>query len=150
MPEPTAELLGAAARIPGSQVRARLLPLLAARHGRPDLAQLLWPDGAAPSPVVVGEVPEGAPRRVEAFGRTVAVFRHLGALYAVDDTCPHRGGPLGRGEVTGGAVQCPLHAWSFDLATGVCREHPSVAVARYRVAEAGGVVRLLGPAEGAG
>jgi nitrite reductase (NADH) small subunit len=150
LPEPTPELLTAAARLPGSQVRARLVPLLALRHGRSDLAALLWPSGGAPAAVVVGEVREGAPRRVEAFGRTVAVFRRGGALYALDDACPHRGGPLGRGEVDAtGAVLCPLHAWAFDLETGLCREHPSVRVGRYRVAEEGGVVRLLGPWEGA-
>ena len=149
LPDPTPELLEAAARIPGAEVRARLVPLIGVRLGRPDLAGLLWPSGAAPAPVRVGvsaEVREGAPRRVEAFGRTVAVFRRGGALFALDDACPHRGGPLGRGDVdASGAVVCPLHAWAFDLATGVCREHPHVSVQTYRVEERGGVVRLLGP-----
>ena len=48
----------------------------------------------------------------------VAVFNVDGTFYAVDNTCPHRGGPLGEGELEGCAVTCPWHAWTFDLKTG--------------------------------
>ena len=51
-------------------------------------------------------------------GKDVAVFNVDGSFYAIDNTCPHRGGPLGEGELEGCAVTCPWHAWTFDLKTG--------------------------------
>lgn len=49
----------------------------------------------------------------------VAVFRTgAGEVYALDDRCPHKGGPLSEGIVHGASVTCPLHNWVFDLNTG--------------------------------
>jgi nitrite reductase (NADH) small subunit len=49
----------------------------------------------------------------------VAVFRTAAdAFYAVDNRCPHRGGPLSEGIVHGDAVTCPLHNWVISLSTG--------------------------------
>ena len=52
-------------------------------------------------------------------GRTIAIFNvGDGRFLAVDNTCPHRGGPLADGILSGDAVVCPLHAWKIDLHTG--------------------------------
>lgn len=49
----------------------------------------------------------------------VAVFRTgEEEVFAVDDRCPHKGGPLSEGIVHGTRVTCPLHNWVFDLNTG--------------------------------
>ncbi len=49
----------------------------------------------------------------------VAVFRTLDdAVFALEDRCPHKGGPLSQGIVHGHAVACPLHNWVIDLASG--------------------------------
>ena len=49
----------------------------------------------------------------------VAVFRTAAETwFAIDNRCPHRGGPLSEGIVHGDAVTCPLHNWVIDLATG--------------------------------
>ena len=49
----------------------------------------------------------------------VAVFRtDEDQVFALENRCAHRGGPLGEGIVHGGAVTCPLHNWVYDLATG--------------------------------
>nr|WP_247642820.1 nitrite reductase (NAD(P)H) small subunit [Roseibium sp. TrichSKD4] len=40
-------------------------------------------------------------------------------VFALDDRCPHKGGPLSQGIVHGTSVTCPLHNWVFDLATGL-------------------------------
>lgn len=49
----------------------------------------------------------------------IAVFRTADDRYfAIDNRCPHRGGPLSEGIVHGAAVTCPLHNWVIDLATG--------------------------------
>jgi nitrite reductase (NADH) small subunit len=49
----------------------------------------------------------------------IAVFRTASdEVYAIEDRCPHRGGPLSQGIVHGAAVTCPLHNWVISLATG--------------------------------
>jgi len=48
----------------------------------------------------------------------VCLARVSGELRAVENICPHRGGPLGQGWIEGGAVVCPWHSWTFDLKTG--------------------------------
>lgn len=49
----------------------------------------------------------------------VAVFRTAdGGIFAIDDRCPHEGGPLSQGIVHGRAVTCPLHNWAISLETG--------------------------------
>ena len=49
----------------------------------------------------------------------IAVFRTQDdRVYAVENRCPHRNGPLSEGIVHGASVTCPLHNWVFDLATG--------------------------------
>ncbi len=50
--------------------------------------------------------------------QTLALFRHLGAIHAIDDMCPHRGGSLGKGTFENGFVTCPMHDWKFDVTTG--------------------------------
>ena len=49
----------------------------------------------------------------------VAIFRSGDdRVFALDDRCPHRGGPLSQGIVHGDRVACPLHNWSIELASG--------------------------------
>ena len=64
------------------------------------------------------EIPPGACKRVDVGGKPVALYNVGGTFYASEDTCPHRGGPLGEGELEGCAVTCPWHAWTFDLKSG--------------------------------
>src|SRR5262245_57778108 len=64
-------------------------------------------------------VPLGEGRAYVVNDLTIAVFRQRdGRLFAVDNSCPHRGGPLADGVVGAGKVICPLHALKFDLETG--------------------------------
>ena len=62
----------------------------------------------------------GERRIVEAGGREVALFNVDGTFHAIENTCCHRGGPLGDGEVNGNVVACPWHGWEFDVTTGKC------------------------------
>ncbi len=49
----------------------------------------------------------------------VALFRTRDdQVFALRDSCPHRGGPLSQGIVHGTTVTCPLHNWKIDLASG--------------------------------
>ena len=87
-----------------------------------------------------GDVQPGEGRVVEAEGRTIALFNVDGRYYAIDNACPHRGGPLGEGDVEGAVVACPWHAWRWDVTTGANTNNPAVKVACYPVTEEGGGV----------
>src|SRR4029077_17375763 len=66
-----------------------------------------------------GEIPAGSGMTVAAAAKPIAVFNCAGTFYAIDDTCPHQGGPLGEGELDGTIVTCPWHGWQYDVTTGV-------------------------------
>jgi len=64
------------------------------------------------------DVPLGEGRQVTVDDRRVAIFHAHSGWYALDDSCPHRGGPLSDGILADRCVACPLHDRRFDLATG--------------------------------
>lgn len=68
----------------------------------------------------IDDIPRRGARCVNtAFGR-IAVFRTAeDEVFAIDDRCPHKGGPLSEGIVHGRAVTCPLHNFVISLDTGV-------------------------------
>ena len=71
-----------------------------------------------------------------------------GGFLAVDNKCPHKGGPLCDGIVTGQSVVCPLHAWKINLESGAV-ERPGSAgacVQAYPVRVDDGIVAVLVPA----
>ena len=55
---------------------------------------------------------------VEAAGLRIAVFNIGGSYYAIENTCPHRGGPLAEGIMAGEEVICPWHGSRFNVKTG--------------------------------
>lgn len=67
----------------------------------------------------VKQIPKGEGRLLETHGRKVAVF-HLenGKFIAVDNQCPHHGGPLADGILSGDIVTCPLHGLKIRLTNG--------------------------------
>lgn len=65
------------------------------------------------------EVPVLGARLVKTQAGCVAIFRtELNEVFAIDNTCPHKGGPLADGIVHGRAVTCPLHNYVISLETG--------------------------------
>jgi nitrite reductase (NADH) small subunit len=67
----------------------------------------------------IGDIPRRGARVVRTPFGPVAVFHTAdGGLFAIEDRCPHRGGPLSQGIVHGNAVTCPLHNWVISLETG--------------------------------
>ena len=68
-----------------------------------------------------GDVPLGEGRAVVLSGSRIAVFNTSGGWHALDAVCPHRGGPLEDGIVSGSSVLCPLHDRAYDLSTGESR-----------------------------
>jgi len=79
----------------------------------------------------------------EVDGKTLAVFNVEGIFYAIDNTCVHRGGPLGEGDVEGNVVTCPWHGWEYNVTTGECVNNPSAKVEVYQVKVEGNVKVLL-------
>lgn len=70
----------------------------------------------------VHDIPLREGRAVEVLGREIALFNLGGRFVAVENRCPHRGGPLSDGIVSGGMVVCPLHSWKVCLSTGAVKK----------------------------
>ena len=78
----------------------------------------------------------------EAKGKEIAVFNVDGTFFAIDNTCVHRGGPLGEGDLEGEVVTCPWHSWEFNVKTGQCVNNPSACVKSYPVVLDGQDVKI--------
>ena len=99
---------------------------------------MIWLDIGA-----LEDIPRQGARVVKTAAGCVAVFRTAeDAVFAVDDRCPHKGGPLSEGIVHGLAVTCPLHAWVFSLETGLAQGADEGAIATYPARVEGGRVLL--------
>jgi nitrite reductase (NADH) small subunit len=83
------------------------------------------PVDAIPSP--------GARQLRTAHGNIAVVHTSSGAVYAIADSCPHKGGPLSQGMVFGERVQCPMHGLVIELATGAAVAPDTGAAATYPV-----------------
>lgn len=64
------------------------------------------------------ELPEGRVKAVTCGTTTVCLTHHEGAYGALDNRCPHQGGPLGEGTIENGWLRCPWHGWDYDPITG--------------------------------
>lgn len=84
---------------------------------------------------------------VEVEGMGIALFNVAGEIYALDNTCPHAGGPLGEGILHGDIVECPWHGWQFNVRTGERPHNSSFMVACYRVEVEGDLIQIAVPTE---
>jgi nitrite reductase (NADH) small subunit len=87
------------------------------------------------------DVPLGEGRAATVAGRRIAVFHTESGWFALDNACPHRGGPLADGILADRCVVCPLHDRRFDLATGAALTQGD-GVASYRTEVRGDVVMV--------
>jgi nitrite reductase/ring-hydroxylating ferredoxin subunit len=79
------------------------------------------------------EIPAGTIREFQVNGKTIALANVEGTFYAVNNTCLHRGGPLGQGELEDKVITCPWHGWQYDVTTGKVTMNPSIGVDTYAV-----------------
>ena len=111
----------------------------------------------------VDEIPPGARKIVEVAGRSIGVFNIGGEFFALLNRCPHQGGPLCLGRLSGflrpaapgeyvysrpgEILRCPWHGWEFDVRTGQSWFDPGqVRVRRYEVVvEPGSVIDTIAP-----
>jgi 3-phenylpropionate/trans-cinnamate dioxygenase ferredoxin subunit len=108
------------------------------------------------------EIPPGTRKLVKAGTRSIVIFNVGGELFALSDRCPHRGGSLSKGKLTGlvrssapGAydysrpgeiIRCPWHAWEFDIRTGKSWCDPQrMRLANYAVSVEPGAKLVEGP-----
>jgi nitrite reductase (NADH) small subunit len=91
------------------------------------------------------DIPRQGARVVKTLQGCVAVFRTADdQVFAMNDRCPHKGGPLSEGIVHGTSVTCPLHAWVFSLESGAAQGADEGAVATYPVRVEAGRILLDG------
>ena len=62
----------------------------------------------------------GQPRLVDVNGTRVVLVRVKDEVYACNDSCAHKGGPLHEGKLSGTRLACPWHGWMYDVRTGEC------------------------------
>jgi nitrite reductase (NADH) small subunit len=88
------------------------------------------------------EMPPGSRKLVVVGNREIALFNVAGTFFAIENTCPHQGGPLVEGWLEGTIVTCPWHAWCFDLRNGKMTLGEFATVATFDVLVAGAVVSI--------
>jgi nitrite reductase (NADH) small subunit len=76
---------------------------------------------------------EGLAKEFSVEGRSLCVANFDGVIRATDNECPHNGGPLSEGQVEGGKIVCPWHAWAFDPVTGEAAHFPEAKVQVYEL-----------------
>ena len=81
----------------------------------------------------VSDCPPGTALELIAGDRVVALFNVEGTFYALDGVCPHQGGPLGQGVLSGCIVTCPWHGWQFDVRSGQHQITPRIVQPRFEV-----------------
>ncbi len=80
----------------------------------------------------IADIPRRGARCIRTPLGRIAVFRTAAdEVFAIDDQCPHKGGPLSQGIVHGAQVTCPLHSWVFSLETGRAQGADDGAVRTY-------------------
>ena len=95
----------------------------------------------------VADIPKRGARTVRWSGHEIAVFRTADDhVFALENKCPHKGGPLSEGIVHGRKVACPLHNWVIDLESGRATGADHGCAQDYPVRIVGGHVRLGLPA----
>lgn len=92
----------------------------------------------------VSELPERVGKTVRVGDKEVAVFRlSNGSVRAVENRCPHKGGVLSEGMVSGEFVFCPMHDWKICLDDGKVQEPDTGCVKTYQTMIEGDEVYLL-------
>ena len=93
----------------------------------------------------LAQVPPESVLEVMVGEQPYAICNTGGQVRALSGICPHRGGPLGQGQIHEGHVLCPYHLWAFDCATGAYDYDRSKGVATFDVKVEDGAIYLQVP-----
>jgi nitrite reductase (NADH) small subunit len=88
------------------------------------------------------DLPPGTAKTVKVNGKTIALFNVDGKIFATDNTCRHRGGPLGEGMLEGEVITCPWHLWEYNVRTGEKVGDNSIKVDTYEVKMEGSDIKV--------
>jgi len=86
------------------------------------------------------ELPEGRVKTVTAAHKGICLTHFEGKFSALDNKCPHQGGPLGEGSIENGLLRCPWHGWDFHPCTGLPPGGYDDGVATFAVKEEDGAI----------
>jgi thiamine pyrophosphate-dependent acetolactate synthase large subunit-like protein/nitrite reductase/ring-hydroxylating ferredoxin subunit len=81
------------------------------------------------------ELPEGRVKTVTANHKGICLTHYKGKFSALDNHCPHQGGPLGEGSIENGMLRCPWHGWDYDPCTGLSPGGFDDGIATFEVKE---------------
>lgn len=93
----------------------------------------------------IDQIRPGTCRSVQVQGIFIALCNVGGVVYALDNTCPHAGGPIGEGTIADDVVTCPWHGWRFNVRTGERPENPDFKLARCTVRIVGQDIQIAVP-----
>lgn len=88
------------------------------------------------------ELAEGQRKLCDVGGQRVALVRQQGEVIAIENRCPHRGGPVGAGPLEGSKLTCPWHGLAFGLEDGVCVSQPTLCLTKYPTRILGGAIEV--------
>lgn len=89
------------------------------------------------------DIPKLGARVVRTADKEIGVFRtDDDRVFAINNSCPHKGGPLSQGIVYGDKVACPLHSWKISLVDGKAEEPDVGQTACFQVKVEEGIVYL--------
>ncbi|SFP87251.1 nitrite reductase small subunit NirD [Salibacterium halotolerans] len=88
------------------------------------------------------ELDSHLPKEVLIGEQSIAVFLNDGDVHAIENSCPHRGGPLSQGMVSGKYVFCPLHDWKIDVTDGIVQGADEGCVKTFETTVENGAVYL--------
>ncbi len=77
------------------------------------------------------QVPPGSGASFTINDKQIAIFNVDGTVYAMDDSCLHKGASLGGGQLAGKVVTCRAHGWRYDVTTGSTLSSPGYGVTAY-------------------
>lgn len=82
----------------------------------------------------IADLSVGIGKKIIIAGEEIALFKQKdGTVNAIKNSCPHKGGPLSEGIVSGEHIFCPLHDWKINLNDGKVQEPDTGCVETYKV-----------------
>jgi 3-phenylpropionate/trans-cinnamate dioxygenase ferredoxin subunit len=83
--------------------------------------------------IALDRLPPGKAKVVRIAGKDIALFNVDGAVYALDDACPHAGISLGSSKLRGNLVTCRGHRFGYDVTNGQCASIAGLRAATHEV-----------------
>jgi len=88
------------------------------------------------------QIPQGSGKIFEVNGNQIAIWNLSDNYYAFQNVCPHRGGPVGEGEVEGNIITCPWHGQQFDVTSCQGITNPAAKLTKYELQVEGNDIKV--------